>query len=83
MLNICLMDIQGTVRAASKRILKDMSVDLQWRRKRAQALLIMGKCFIDAAAAQKAVFDRQGNASMYDLFIDAARRQQKYDYPTT
>ncbi|KAL8270086.1 hypothetical protein Esti_005997 [Eimeria stiedai] len=43
MLNICLMDIETTVRAAAKKVVKDMSVSVEVRRLRAEALVTLGK----------------------------------------
>ncbi|CDJ61973.1 DnaJ domain-containing protein, putative [Eimeria maxima] len=43
MLSICLIDIETTVRAAAKKVLKDMSVSVEVRRLRAEALVKLGK----------------------------------------
>uniref|UniRef100_A0A3B0MPQ4 DnaJ protein, putative n=1 Tax=Theileria annulata TaxID=5874 RepID=A0A3B0MPQ4_THEAN len=56
MLNVCLIDIQNTVRAACKRLLKDMSVDSSWRLRRADALLETGKIFLQVAKEAKPNF---------------------------
>ncbi|KAK2196997.1 bifunctional DnaJ domain/DnaJ domain [Babesia duncani] len=78
MLNICLMDIQGTVRTACKRVLKDMGVDIQWRRKRAQALVEMGKIFIQAAAEQRQRFEQEGTSDFFDAFVHTAKERHMH-----
>ncbi|EAN32504.1 X-domain of DnaJ-containing family protein [Theileria parva strain Muguga] len=59
MLNVCLIDIQNTVRAACKRLLKDMSVDSSWRLRRADALLEIGKIFLQVAKDFKPQFSAE------------------------
>ncbi|KAL8426252.1 hypothetical protein Efla_004213 [Eimeria flavescens] len=54
MLNICLMDIETTVRAAAKKVVKDMSVSVEVRRLRAEALVVLGKIVQHEADAFKA-----------------------------
>ncbi|KAK1932747.1 dnaJ domain containing protein [Babesia divergens] len=75
MLNICLMDIQSTVKKAARRIVKDMGVDQQWRRKRAEGLGLMGRAFMVAAEdAKKRLAAEKQPVSMYDMFAQAAQK---------
>ncbi|CDR97229.1 dnaJ domain containing protein, putative [Babesia bigemina] len=78
MLNICLMDVQSTVKKACKRILRDMVVDKQWRRKRAEGLGLMGRAFMLAAqdARQRLAAERKP-LSMYEMFAQAAAKMQQ------
>ncbi|GBE59272.1 dnaJ domain containing protein, putative [Babesia ovata] len=78
MLNICLMDVQSTVKKACKRILRDMVVDKQWRRKRAEGLGLMGRAFMLAArdARQRLATERKP-LNMYDMFAQAAEKMQQ------
>lgn len=75
MLNICLMDVQTTVRSACKKILKDMSVDMSWRCKRAEALLEMGSVFIQVSEINRRKFQTEKSQSVYDIFAQAAKNK--------
>ncbi|PHJ21464.1 hypothetical protein CSUI_004697, partial [Cystoisospora suis] len=77
MLQICLMDVETTVRAAAKKVVKDMSVDIDTRRRRAEALVELGKIFQQAAADHKKEHkDEKVDAlrTMEDAFIKAAQK---------
>ncbi|ESS34213.1 DnaJ domain-containing protein [Toxoplasma gondii VEG] len=77
MLQICLMDIETTVRAAAKKTFKDMGVDLDCRRRRAEALVELGRIFQQAAADHKKEHkDEKVDAlrTMEDAFIKAAQK---------
>ncbi|GFE53016.1 DNAJ domain containing protein, putative [Babesia ovis] len=78
MLNICLMDVQATVKKAAKRVLEDMGVDEHWRRKRAEGLGLMGRAFMLAAeSARKRLGEERQPLNMYDMFAQAADRAQQ------
>lgn len=77
MLNICLLDIQSTVKNAARRIVKDMGVDHKLRRKRAEGLGLMGRAFMVAAKDAKEKLTRQDKpSSVYEMFVDAAEKMQ-------
>lgn len=44
-LNVCRMDIEATVRKASKKVLKDLDTPIETRRLRAEALIELGRIF--------------------------------------
>ncbi|ORM42351.1 Chaperone protein dnaJ 10 [Babesia sp. Xinjiang] len=78
MLNICLMDVQSTVKKAAKRILSDMAVDEHWRRKRAEGLGLMGRAFMNAAeAVRNRLNEEKQPLNMYDMFAQAADKAQQ------
>ncbi|XP_053993601.1 uncharacterized protein LOC128884318 [Hylaeus volcanicus] len=80
MLELCLVDIQNTVRQATKKILKDMSTRIEIRREQAKALIELGQIFQDEANKFK-----QGNKDkkvdvfkhMEDAYIRAAVEADK------
>ncbi|GIX61684.1 DnaJ protein, putative [Babesia caballi] len=75
MLNICLMDVQSTVKEAAKRIVRDMAVDEHWRRKRAEGLGLMGRAFMLAAEDGRRRLDQENKPmNMYDMFAQAAEK---------
>lgn len=45
MLNVCLMDIEATIRRAAKKVLKDLGTPIEIRRQCAEGLLELGKIF--------------------------------------
>lgn len=77
MLNICLMDVQNTVRAACKRLLKDMSVDATWRQRRAEALIEMGAIFTEVAKLEKYSIKVNGPSGPVDHFFSRVDEKRK------
>ncbi|EDO07945.1 DnaJ-containing family protein X-domain [Babesia bovis T2Bo] len=78
MLHICLMDVHLSVKKAAKRLLEDMAVDEQWRRKRAEGLGLMGRAFkIAAETARKRLAENNQPFDMYNMFVRAAHEQEQ------
>lgn len=83
MLNICLMDIETTVRAAAKKVVKDMSVSVEVRRLRAEALVILGKIIqheADLFKAQHKDDKVDPLRRMEDALIKAAQKADEERY---
>eukprot|EP00922_Rhytidocystis_sp_ex-Travisia-forbesii_P042555 GHVS01063528.1.p1 GENE.GHVS01063528.1~~GHVS01063528.1.p1 ORF type:complete len:194 (-),score=55.80 GHVS01063528.1:9-590(-) len=76
MLNICLMDIEQSVRAAAKKVLKDMSVDLEMRRLRAEGVMRLGQLLQTAAEEHRKSHTEKVDArrQMEEAFIRAAQK---------
>ncbi|UKJ90221.2 molecular chaperone DnaJ [Theileria orientalis] len=77
MLNICLMDIQNTVRASCKRLLKDMSVDSSWRYRRAEALLEAGVIFLQVARELKPQFTGGQSTNEVDQYVNEIKERRQ------
>ena len=80
MLEICLIDIQATVRKATKKVLKDMSIPLETQRKQAQALIELGViCQQEAEKFKKDNKDKKVDVfrHMEDAYIRAAVEADK------
>lgn len=83
MLSICLMDIETTVRAAAKKVVKDMSVSVEVRRLRAEALVTLGKIIqqeADAFKAQHKDDKVDPLRRMEDALIKAAQKADEERY---
>eukprot|EP00920_Eleutheroschizon_duboscqi_P018414 GHVT01043884.1.p1 GENE.GHVT01043884.1~~GHVT01043884.1.p1 ORF type:complete len:464 (-),score=142.51 GHVT01043884.1:663-2054(-) len=77
MLNICLLDIEQSVRAAAKKVLKDTSVAAEERRARALGLIALGEIFQQTAEKfKKARTNVRVDAQQHlqDAFIRAAQK---------
>eukprot|EP00922_Rhytidocystis_sp_ex-Travisia-forbesii_P042466 GHVS01063406.1.p1 GENE.GHVS01063406.1~~GHVS01063406.1.p1 ORF type:complete len:569 (+),score=126.29 GHVS01063406.1:388-2094(+) len=76
MLNICLMDIEQSVRAATKKVLKDMSVELATRRLRAEGVMRLGQLMQTAADEHRKSHTEKVDArrQMEEAFIKAAQK---------
>eukprot|EP00914_Ancora_sagittata_P004898 GHVO01010228.1.p2 GENE.GHVO01010228.1~~GHVO01010228.1.p2 ORF type:complete len:155 (+),score=32.63 GHVO01010228.1:236-700(+) len=73
MLRFCLVDIEETTRSASKKVLKDMKVPMETRKKRAHALIELGR--ILKQASQEAKKTRTASGAGFD-----ARRHMEEAY---
>ncbi|XP_026194472.1 chaperone protein dnaJ 10 [Cyclospora cayetanensis] len=83
MLSICLMDIETTVRAAAKKVVKDMSVSVEVRRLRAEALVALGKIIQQEADDFKAQHKNDKVdplRRMEDALIKAAQKADEERY---
>lgn len=78
MLNICLMDVQNTVRAACKKLVKDMSVDAAWRQRRAEALIEMGTIFMEVAKLERHAIRMKGPSGPVDHFFSQVDEKRRY-----
>ncbi|SPJ09077.1 DnaJ protein, putative [Plasmodium sp. DRC-Itaito] len=77
MLNICLIDIDQTIKGVCKKVFTDMGVDENMRKTRAETLIILAKIM------KKIIYDFKKNTEIMDtkkLFEDACMRAcQKQD----
>eukprot|EP01071_Lankesteria_metandrocarpae_P007248 Lankesteria_metandrocarpae@DN4627_c1_g1_i1.p1 len=77
MLNICILDIDSTLNKTCKKVLKDMTVDLETRKMRAEALIELGT-IMQAEAGKKAKLKKgqqtDARRQMEEALLAAAQR---------
>ncbi|XP_055388395.1 uncharacterized protein LOC129616945 [Condylostylus longicornis] len=80
MLNVCVVDIEATVRQVAKKVLKDLDTPIEIRRQRAEGLIELGKIFQhEAEVFKKDHKDRKIDVfkHMEDVFIRAAQERDR------
>ncbi|KAF8819917.1 DnaJ domain-containing protein [Cardiosporidium cionae] len=79
LLNVCVLDIEASVKSACKKVLKDMSVEISVRRSRANALIKMGNIFLLAGEKHKSTVIKENKDSarhkIEEAFIRAAQKK--------